>query len=107
MECEKQKDAEPFSSMAFNLKKVDLGYGQSSCVLEPTEFIESGAQAEATTKKVFTVLEEFGTVWNLIGGFPCCQGCIRLQWATHTSFESRSDLRPLIADRVTSATHEA
>lgn len=34
--CEKQKDVEHFPPMGFRLRVVDLGDGQSSCVVEPT-----------------------------------------------------------------------
>ena len=46
IQCEKQKDAEEFAAMTFELSKVDLGYGKSSCVLEPTDLLKGPTSPE-------------------------------------------------------------
>ena len=63
IQCAKQKDAEPFPELAFKLSTVDLGYGQSSCILEPTDLLKGSMSPEddPTAKKMLGILEdEFG-----------------------------------------------
>ena len=60
VQCEKQKDAEEFSEMTFELLKVDLGYGKSSCVLDPADPLKQfvSLKDDPIVEKMLAILED-------------------------------------------------
>ena len=57
VQCDKQKDAEPFKHIQLQLRKVQLDDDRSSCVLVPFEGFVSGNESAAKKKNIKTLVE--------------------------------------------------
>jgi hypothetical protein len=57
VQCDKQKDAEPFKDIQLQFRKVQLDDGRSSCVLVPFEGFVSGNESAAKKRNIKTLVE--------------------------------------------------
>jgi hypothetical protein len=93
LQCDKQKDSEPFKDIQLKLQKVELENDRSSCVLVPFEGAGPAAQSSGTDakdEKILGVLEkEFGadggtaTEWQ--------RACTEKIGVPHKTFYNRLD----------------
>jgi DNA-binding transcriptional ArsR family regulator len=63
IKCKKQKDAEPFSEILLNRRTIDLGEGQSSCVMEASILGQTQKAPKENSKAKITLAklgEKFG-----------------------------------------------